>query len=65
MAGPAGIGFRPVSSPAGAFMRKLPQFIIVVTLVILAGAAVFLITFDIPPPSSQVEKVIPDDRFPR
>ena len=46
-------------------MRKLPYFIIVVTLVILLGAAVFLITFDIPPPSSQVEKVIPDDRFPR
>ena len=46
-------------------MRKLPQFIIVVTLVILLGAAVFLITFDILPPSSQVEKVIPDDRFPR
>ncbi len=46
-------------------MRKLPQFIIVVALVILAGAAVFLVTFDIPPPSSQVEKVIPDDRFPR
>ena len=46
-------------------MRKLPQFIIVVTLVILAGVAVFLVTFDIPPPSSQVEKVIPDDRFPR
>ena len=46
-------------------MRKLPHFIIVVTLVILVGAAVFLITFDIPPPSSQVEKVIPDDRFPR
>ena len=46
-------------------MRKLPHFIIVVTLVILVGAAVFLITFDISPPSSQVEKVIPDDRFPR
>ncbi len=46
-------------------MRKLPQFIIVVALVILAGGAVFLVTFDIPPPSSQIEKVIPDDRFPR
>lgn len=29
---------------------------------LVAGAA-FLVTWDIPPPTQQVEKVIPDDRF--
>ena len=32
-------------------------------LLVIGG--VFVLTWDIPPPSTQVEKVIPDDRFPR
>ncbi len=31
---------------------------------IVAGAA-FLATWDIPPPTRQIEKEIPDERFPR
>ncbi len=45
-------------------MRKLSYIIIVLALLILVGGAVFLATWDIPPPSAVVEKVIPDDRFP-
>jgi hypothetical protein len=33
-------------------------------LVLLVGAAV-LMTWDVPRPTAQVEKVIPDERFPR
>lgn len=37
---------------------------IVAALAIVAGA-VFLATWDIPPPTTSVEKVLPDERFPR
>ena len=33
-------------------------------LVLLAGAVV-VVTWDVPRPTTQVEKVIPDERFPR
>jgi hypothetical protein len=31
----------------------------------IVGGAVFLATWDIPAPITKIEKVIPDDRFPR
>ena len=37
---------------------------IVSVLVLVIGVA-FVLTWDIPPPTMQVEKVIPDERFPR
>jgi hypothetical protein len=41
----------------------------IIALVLVAGlltsGAIFLLTWDIPPPSAPVEKVLPDDRFPR
>tara|TARA_R110000787_G_scaffold196178_3_gene307472 strand:+ start:303 stop:446 length:144 start_codon:yes stop_codon:yes gene_type:complete len=44
---------------------KFASIVIVVALVLLAGAAVFLASWDIPAPSTQVEKTIPNDRFAR
>lgn len=41
------------------------RIILVVVVVILVGGAVFLATWDIPAPSRQVEKTLPNDRFPR
>jgi hypothetical protein len=46
-------------------MRKLALVIIFATLLILVGGAVFLAAWEIPAPSSVVERTIPDDRFPR
>jgi len=41
----------------------------VIVLVLLAGlvvsGGVFLLVWDIPPPTQNVEKVLADDRFPR
>lgn len=39
--------------------------VIAIALIIIAGGAVFLATWDIPPPSKPVEKVIPDAKLPR
>jgi hypothetical protein len=44
---------------------KVLKILIALIVVILIGGAVFLATWDIPAPNQQVEKVIPDDRFPR
>jgi hypothetical protein len=46
-------------------MRKLAFVIIAAALLILVGGAVFLAAWEIPAPSSMVERAIPDDRFPR
>ncbi len=46
-------------------MRKLTTFIAVTVLALLVAGIAFLATWEIPPPSASVEKVIPDDRFTR
>ncbi len=46
-------------------MRKLTTIIAVAVVLLLGAGAAFLATWDIPPPSAKVEKVIPDDRFSR
>jgi hypothetical protein len=46
-------------------MMRLTLVILVVVAVALLGSVAFLVTWDIPAPSSTVEKIVPDDRFPR
>jgi hypothetical protein len=46
-------------------MRFIYRLLGIVLLLGLVGGVVFLMTWDIPPPSSTVEKVIPDERLPR
>lgn len=46
-------------------MGRLAKFLLVAFVVLMAGGAVFLATWDIPAPSRQVEKVLDDSRFPR
>jgi hypothetical protein len=46
-------------------MRRLLAVVLVGLLVILAGFAAFLATWDIPAPTARIEKTIPNDRLPR
>jgi hypothetical protein len=46
-------------------MGKLVLMTLAVVFVLLVGSGVFLAVWDIPAPSSPVEKVIPDARFPK
>ncbi len=46
-------------------MKNVSRVLLIVAAVAIAGLAVFLATWDIPAPTSKVEKVIPDERFPR
>jgi hypothetical protein len=43
----------------------LARVLLLLALVILLGGVIFLVTWDIPPPTAQVEEVIPDERLPR
>lgn len=44
-------------------MGMLTRVLVVLVLAVIIGGGVFLATWDMPPPSSQVEKIIPNDRF--
>jgi len=38
---------------------------LVVVIALLASGGLFLMTWDNPPPTQEVEKVLPNDRFPK
>lgn len=46
-------------------MKFLTRFFLLLIVVGVAGGGLFLATWDIPAPQAPVEKVIPNDRFPR
>ncbi|WP_199175822.1 hypothetical protein [Telmatospirillum siberiense] len=46
-------------------MSSLVRVVVVLVVVILVGGIVALSMWDIPAPSSKIEKVIPDERFQR
>ena len=44
-------------------MKSLSRIMVLVVVVLIAGTAIFLSTWDIPAPIAKVEKVISNDRF--
>jgi hypothetical protein len=46
-------------------MRATYKILIVLILLIFGGGGVFLATWDMPPPSQKVEKVIPNEKILR
>lgn len=46
-------------------MKNVSRIVLFLLLALLVGGAVFLAMWDIPPPVAKIEKVIPDERFPR
>lgn len=54
-----------IDSGDRALAMRFTLFVFFLLILILAGGAVFLLTWDIPAPTASVEKVIPNDRFPR
>lgn len=46
-------------------MGKSLLIVLAVLGVAAAGLAAFLASWDIPPPTARIEKVIPNDRLPR
>jgi hypothetical protein len=46
-------------------MSKRLLFVLSVLFVAVAGGGLFLATWEIPPPTTQVEKTLPDETFPR
>jgi hypothetical protein len=46
-------------------MVKLTVLVVTVFVLAAVGGAVFLATYNFPAPTQQVEKVLPDARFPK
>lgn len=46
-------------------MSMIAKVLAVLILLIVGGGAVFLATWDMPPPSKKVEKVLPNDKLLR
>jgi len=46
-------------------MKNVSRAVFLLVVLTLVGGATFLVTWDIPPPVKKVERVLPDDRFPR
>lgn len=46
-------------------MSKISGILVLLVLAVIVGGAVFLATWDLPPPSARIEKAIPDDKLPR
>jgi hypothetical protein len=46
-------------------MRNLSLIIVAFVALVLAGGMALLAMWEIPAPSAPVQKVLPDDRFPR
>lgn len=53
------------ASSADEHMNRFTLTILVIFFALIATGVVFLATWDIPPPSKSVEKVLDDGRFPR
>jgi hypothetical protein len=51
-----------IDARSGGRGNMVGRIIIIVVLVVVVGGVAFLATRDIPAPSAQVEKVIPNDR---
>jgi hypothetical protein len=46
-------------------MSSINRILLVLLVVIVLGGTAFLVTWEIPPPTARVERVLPDDQFPR
>jgi hypothetical protein len=46
-------------------MKKLATIVIIGALIVLVGGGLFLATWEIPVPATEIERTVPNDRFPR
>lgn len=46
-------------------MKNISRLVLIAVVAIVVGGSAFLATWDIPAPMTTIEKVLPDDRFPR
>ncbi len=46
-------------------MSTIHRLLLALTLVVVVGGFAFLMTWDIPPPTAHIDRVIPDDELPK
>jgi len=60
---PAARSVVPLSVSLTGGQITMAKYLILFVLVLIVGGAAFLATWNMPPPTATVEKVIPNDRF--
>ena len=55
----------PLNVVGPGHMNRIALVVVILAAVVLVGGAIYFAMWDIPPPSAKVEKVLPNDRFPR
>jgi hypothetical protein len=46
-------------------MSTINRVLLLLLLVLVLGGGVFLVTWEMPPPTARVERVVPDGQLPR
>ncbi len=46
-------------------MGRFGRYLVLALTIVVLGGLVFVLTWDIPPPTREVEVVIPNERLPR
>jgi hypothetical protein len=46
-------------------LKNISKLILFILLIVIIGLGVFVVNWKIPAPISKVERVLPDDRFPK
>lgn len=46
-------------------MGRIGRYLLLALMIVVLGGLVFVLTWDIPPPTRPVEVVIPNERLPR
>jgi Na+/H+ antiporter NhaC len=54
-----------VRFPPRGGVSTISRILLVLFVVLVLGGAMFLVTWEIPPPTAHIERVIPDDQLPR
>ena len=54
---------RRKSQPSTTLRSEDSEVLVVILLLVIGGGIGFLLTWDIPPPAGQIEKILPNDRF--
>jgi len=46
-------------------MKKISTFVFLLVITIIIGGVAFVTSWDIPAPVNNIERTIPDDKFPK
>lgn len=56
--------YRRGARTTGPLMSTISRSLLLLLLVLVLGGVIFLVTYDVPPPTREIEIIIPDEQLP-